>query len=98
MGTALAGKYAMLKVEGRWAGRIEDLLAASDEARVAKVIASGGEMLLCVVCAERLFPPARGRPLKTCSDECLREHRANRQKATWARKKEAQGLQSPPTS
>lgn len=84
----------MLKVEGRWAGKIEELLAASD-ARLGikpKPVKTGS----CGVCGgEFIYKSNRRYCGDTCRQVVLNAYQRQKQ---LERRQAAQALQSPPTS
>lgn len=84
----------MLKVEGRWAGKIEELLAASDARRgiKPKPVRTG----LCGVCGDEFIYKSNRRYCgAACRQVVLNAYQRKRQ---LERRQAAQGLQSLPTS
>lgn len=84
----------MLKVEGRWAGKIEELLAASETMRGVKPkpVRTG----LCGVCGGEFIYKANRRYCgAACRQVVLNAYQRKRQ---LERRQAAQGLQSLPTS
>jgi len=92
LGAGIRVKYGMLKCEGRWAAKIEDLLAASDERLGIKP--KEPIMGTCKVCAgEFVSTPNR----RYCGDACRAVTIKGYDDARRAKKKQARQLHRTPT-